>query len=224
GPQAVGQLQIEVAADTYSQIVELTAGGATGEQNNTASANLNTVLAPYPDLVVNNVTFQPANVQSGQEMTVRWEDFNNGIAPARATWHDRLVVVNTGTGATLLDTTVLHSTTTLGELAPGATRLRQYTWRLPNGTAGTGTLQFTVTVDGYNGVYEHNAGGTAEANNSATAQITSTLAAYPDLEVASFDVAPATFESGRLLTATWGVTNTGTAAVTGDFYDRVLVR
>ncbi len=224
GPRAAGNLQIEIAADTYNQIVEFTAAGTSGENNNSGFANLTTTLAPYPDLVVTNLAVLPGNPQSGSEVTVRWEDFNIGIAPATASWHDRLVVVNTGSGATLLDTTIHHPTTTLGALTNGLTRLRQYVWRLPNGAAGTGNLRFTVTADHFNAVFEHNPGATAEANNDLAVIVPATLAAYPDLEIASFDVAPATYESGRLLTAAWAVTNTGTASVAGDFYDRLLVR
>lgn len=224
GPRAVGNLQIEIATDTYSQIIEFTSGGASGEANNSGFASLSTILAPYPDLVVTNLAVLPGNPQSGSEVTVRWEDVNIGNAPATATWYDRLVVVNTGSGATLLDTTIHHPTTTLGALTNGFTRLRQYVWRLPNGAAGTGNLQVTVTADHYNGVFEHNAGNTGESNNGASVTVPSTLAAYPDLEIASFSVTPPTFESGRQLNVNWALTNTGTAAVTGDFYDRLLVR
>lgn len=223
GPNAVGNLEIEVVADTFNQVFELTAVGS-GENNNSATANLNTVLAPYPDLLVNNVTVTPPAPQSGQEITIRWEDANQGDTPAAGNWYDRVQIVNTATLGTLLDTTVYHNTTTLGALTNGTSRLRQHVFRLPNGLAGSGALRVTVTADSFSSIFEYNGGGTAEANNAASSDFNATLAAYPDLEVASFNVTPPAFESGRLLTATWVLTNTGTATITGDFYDRVLVR
>jgi subtilase family serine protease len=223
GPAAAGALEIEVAADTFNQVFELT-GAASGEGNNVATVNLQTTLAPYPDLLATRLSVTPSNPQSGQELTLRWEVANQGDAPVTGNWHDRVQLVNTATGATLLDTSVLHNTGALGPLTNGTARLRQYVFRLPNGAAGAGPLRLTLTADGLNSVFEYNVGGTGEANNASTFDFNAALAAYPDLEIAAFSVAPATFESGRLLTATWGVTNTGTAAVTGDFFDRVLVR
>ncbi|HSH17333.1 MAG TPA: CARDB domain-containing protein, partial [Verrucomicrobiae bacterium] len=86
GPSAVGALQIEVGADTFNQVFELTAV-ASGEDNNLATANLNTTLAPYPDLLAANVTVTPAAPQTGQEITIRWEDVNTGDAPAAGNWY-----------------------------------------------------------------------------------------------------------------------------------------
>ncbi len=223
GPIATGSLEIEVTADTFNQVFELTAV-ASGESDNTAVTSLTSTLAPYPDLRAANVTVTPTSPQSGQEITVRWEDRNDGVTPANVSWQDRIQIVNPASGSTLLETTLGYSTATLGPLTNGTSRIRQQLFRLPNGLAGSGPLRAVVSVDTFNAVFEHNAAGTGESNNTASANFTATLAAYPDLAIHSFQVTPATFESGRELTATWILTNLGTAPVTGDFYDRLLVR
>lgn len=223
GPTAVGHLQIEVSADTYNQVFELTASGS-GESNNVGSTTLNTTLAPYPDLLASNVVVTPSTPQSGQEITVRWDDLNQGTAPATGNWYDRIVIENTSSLAVLLDTTLYRNTASLGALTNGTTQLRQYTFRLPNGLSGSGPLRATITADGLNSIYEYNGSGTGESNNVASANFTSSLALYPDLEVAAFNVTPATFQSGNQITASWTITNAGNATITGDFYDRILVR
>jgi len=175
---------------------------------------------PAPDLRVTNVNVSSAGtIQSGTEIIIRWDDTNSGDGIATANWHDRVQIFNTTNGASLLDTVVLHATSGLGPLTNGGSRLRQYLFRLPDGLAGAGPLRVTVTADYYGAVVE-----TVESNNVASANFTSLLAPYPDLTVAAFTLSPLTFESGLQVTANWTLTNIGTAPVTDDFYDRVLVR
>ena len=70
-------------------------------------------------------------------------------------------------------------------IAAGGSAARSFALKLPDGTAGVGTLQVTVTVDSKNNVVEYNAAGTAETNNTATTSVVSTLANYADLAVAN---------------------------------------
>src|SRR6185503_3282595 len=112
-------------------------------------------------------------------------------------WHDRVQIVNTATSASVLDTTVLHATSVLGVLTNGGSRLRQYVFRLPDGPVGAGPLRVAITADYYSAVVEYNGTGTAEANNVASADFSSSIAPYSDLAIDSFNVSPATFESGR---------------------------
>ncbi len=223
GPAATGTLEVEVTADIYNQVFELTAV-ASGETDNTATSTFTSTLALYPDLRPANVSVTPASPQSGQEITVRWEDRNDGVAPAAVNWSDRIQILSAGSGTVLIETTLPFSPGTLGPLTNGTTRTRQQIVRLPNGLSGAGALRAVVTADFGGAVFEDNAAGTAESNNVASLDFTSTLAAYPDLAVHSYQVTPASFESGRQLTATWVLTNLGNGPVTGDFYDRVLVR
>src|SRR3712207_8160995 len=47
------------------------------------------------------------------------------------------------------------------------TTLFRSSYRLPDGAAGAGQIEFTVTVDAANAIFEDNAVGTGETNNSA---------------------------------------------------------
>jgi 3',5'-cyclic AMP phosphodiesterase CpdA len=86
-------------------------------------------------------------------------------------------------------------------------------------------LVFTVITDVYNVVFEHNDEGTAELNNSASISQMSSLAEYPDLQVANLSVSPANpFASGDTMLIGWEVMNTGNAPVVSSFHDRVRIR
>ena len=52
---------------------------------------------------------------------------------------------------------------------------------MPQGEPGVGNLAITVTTDTDNQIFEYNAPGTGETNNTASVTATSTLASYPDL-------------------------------------------
>jgi hypothetical protein len=198
---------------------------ADGVGNETISADGTFTLLPAPDLRVVNLNVTSAGpIQSGADITIRWEDTNSGAGLATDSWYDRVQVMNTTNGASVLDTYVLHGTAGLGILTNGGTHLRQHVFRLPDGLAGAGPLRVTVTADYFNSVVEYNPSGSGETNNATSANFSSALAPYPDLAIASFTASPATFESSRQVTVDWVLTNLGTAPVTGDFYDRVRVR
>src|SRR5262249_13874024 len=109
-------------------------------------------------------------------------------------------------------------------VAPGSFRTRQYTFRLPDAPQGVGSLRVTVNGDGGNSVFEYNTAGTAETNNTANLTQTSTLAAYPDLQVSNVTLVPATgLESGGTLVVRWNDLNAGNSAATGPWHDRLLV-
>ena len=93
---------------------------------------------------------------------------------------DNLTVVNTTTGATLVDTDVAYNPSLPGisPIDPGGSFPQAYSFTLPQGFAGTGNLAFTVTTDADNQIFEFNASGTGETNNTATLSATSTLATY----------------------------------------------
>ena len=103
------------------------------------------------------------------------------------TWSDRLtvVLVQGEKQTTLVSTTVSSSG---AALAVGASAGRQYAFRLPDGSAGVGTLKVTVTTDAGGAVFESNAANTGETNNVATAQVDTKLADYPDLVVGGLQV------------------------------------
>src|SRR5262249_5297305 len=124
----------------------------------------------YPDLQVANLRAEPATgLKSGDSLTLRWDDTNTGNRATKGSWDDQVVVRNKTTKATLLTTTVRYDEAANGPLAPGASKARQFAYTLPDGNAGTGDIEFTVTADVNNAVFEYNPGGTGESNNSTAA-------------------------------------------------------
>ncbi len=84
----------------------------------------------------------------------------------------------------------------------------------------------TITTNFNNQIYEYNSSGTASSNNTASTDVTSTLADYADLVVApsSLTVTPSSPQSGESVTVTWMDENQGDGAVNGAFTDSVLVQ
>src|SRR5437763_1798005 len=80
---------------------------------------------------------------------------------------------------------------------------RSYDFRLPDGLAGVGVLQVSVTTDINNNVFEYLSGVDAEANNDASISVTSHIAQYADLQVRDLALSPASPQSGNAVTLTW---------------------
>ena len=222
GPRGVGTLLVSVALDTFNNIPEFNAGG-TAEANNSATTTAVSTIANYPDLQVVNLDVQPPVLNSGTNLTVRWQDTNSGNAAVLGNWFDRVTIVNTNLGVTLLDTTVYYDTNTLGPLTNGTARGRSVNFTLPNGATGSGTLVVTVTADTFNNVFEYNPAGTGESNNTATVTAISGIAAYPDLQIVNLTVQPPVLSSGTSLTVQWQDTNSGNATVSGNWYDHLTI-
>jgi hypothetical protein len=222
GPRGVGTLQVTIHADAFGQLTELNASG-TAEANNTLVATATSVIAAYPDLQVINLNVQPGTLASGTNVTIRWQDTNSGSATAPSSWYDRVTIVNTNSGVTLLDTTLFYDANTLGTLTNGIARDRVFNFTLPNGVNAVGHLRFTVTADTLNSIFEYNPGGTGESNNTASVVVASSIAPYPDLQVISLDVQPAALGSGTNLTIHWQDTNTGNAPAAASWLDRVTI-
>ena len=136
----------------------------------------------------------------------------------------RILIVNTTRNLTLLDGQVYYDQNVLGPLTNGTARDRSFSFVLPDSTNSVGGLQITVTADRYNNIFEFVPALDAETNNSASIMRTATLSAYPDLRVLNVSVTPASPFSGSDITVSWRVTNSGNAAVSGSFSDRVTVR
>lgn len=179
-----------------------------------------------PDLIVTGVAIAPpSGLQSGQSATVSWTTRNNGTAATAGSFTERVSVRNTGTSQIIVNRTLLYDEAASGAINPGATRPRQLAITLPDGPAGAGNLEVTVTTDTLNNIFEQNGGGTAEANNATSVNITTTLAPYPDLQVAGLSVAPpSAWLTGSLVTVSWVITNTGNRATTGSWTENLLVR
>jgi hypothetical protein len=181
----------------------------------------------YPDLQVANLAVTPATqLHSGASLTVQWDDINTGLAATDRSWSDLVEIKNLTTGATLVSTTVFYNATLNGPLGVGGSRPRQFAFTLPNGAAGAGDIQFTVTVNVFHDVFEFNDAGTAETNNTAALKRTSTQpSSLPDLQVLNLSVEPASgAQSGSNLVVHWSTANTGAAATSGSFYDYLMVK
>ena len=87
---------------------------------------------------------------------------------------------------------------------------------LPNFSAGAGNLNISVTVDSNGAVFESN-----PANNTATANVVSTLANYPILAVSAVQ-APASAAPGAGVPVIYMVTNNGNAAAAGPWIDEIF--
>lgn len=201
GLRGAGVMQVEVIADYHGQVVEyLATGGAEG--NNVAQLSVTSVIAPYPDLQVTGLALAPATVSPGTAITVTWIDRNEGSAPARTSWYDRVVAVNTTTGSTISDQVLYYDVAAPGngelEVASGRSRSAQFT--VPNGAAGLGQIRVTVTADTYNGVFEFNTGGTAETNNGAERSVASANVDFTGPVVSNTQYNGAGIADGSMLT------------------------
>src|SRR6185369_14848591 len=124
-------------------------------------------------------------LQTGQSATVNWTVQNSVNAETDGSFSERVTIRNTGNSQVVSDTVQAYDQSVSGAIGAGQTRSRQVSITLPNGSAAAGSLEVTVTTDTLNNVAEQNSGGTAEANNARSITIVTTLAPYPDLQVAS---------------------------------------
>src|SRR6185295_13641928 len=91
-------------------------------------------LAPYPDLLVSNLTLEPAApAASGQPVTLRWRVSNPGLAAVTGSWTDNVVVRNLTTGQKLIDAGLRYNAAVDGPLSAGGFVDRAYTFLWPAG-------------------------------------------------------------------------------------------
>ena len=214
-----------IATGTVQILISAVNPGGTGSETLTL-----TILPPQlADLQVASVTVDPpTGIASGANLVIHWTDSNTGNSAVGASFNDLVTVRNTTTGAVLLNESVFYDQNIPGNgpIAAGDSRSRQVTMRLPDGSAGVGNLEFSVSVDSTFLILEYAVGTNAEANNTTKISRTSTLAPYADLQVTDLTVQPETgggIEAGSTITIQWNDANNGTAAVAGSFYDRVRV-
>ena len=79
GTPGVGQLQVDVTADTNNNVFEFNATG-TAETNNAATTIAASLLAPYPDLVAEASPSRRRSPKSGDSVTAKWTERNTGNA------------------------------------------------------------------------------------------------------------------------------------------------
>ena len=215
-----GSYQVAVTTDSRDRFFEYDGTShASAELNNLSQSQF----AIGVDLQVASLRIDPASaLQSGQTVTVRWDDLNTGDHAVTASWSDRVEVVNTNTGQTLLSLLVPYSVVTNGSLGAGLAAARQQVLRLPEGVPGVGTILVSVTCDAGSTVIEYNAAGTAESNNVARIVREAGLAPYPDLVVTNI-TAPASVVPGQTFQVTWAVTNIGQTNALAPWADKVML-
>lgn len=161
-------------------------------------------------------------IGSGRYVTVQWNDANTGNGDTAGQWYDNINVTNTTTNSTLVNAEPIFDPTAAGSgnIAAGQAQGRAYSFRLPDGSAGAGSLQISVTADVGNSLYEYNTAGTAETNNSQSITANSPLSVYPDLTVTNLSTSG---DSTGKVTIDWGDNNAGNGATNSGWYDRVNV-
>lgn len=218
GASTSGQFEFRITTDSGNVLFEENAAG-TGETNNQASLTITSAA----DLQVSNLRVSPQIIVAGSTMTIEWDDRNGGIVATPSGWSDHLVIVNTTTGETILDTAVVYNQgqSGAGAIGAGGTLPRSMTFTIPPGLRGTGDLRITVTADqnisGQGSLFETN-----EANNSTAITVHSFAQVYPDLLVMSF-TAPASGRGGEQIEVSWTATNLSTAAANAPWTDRVIL-
>ncbi len=218
-----GHFQVTVTTNSDQSLYEDNAQGhAAAVQNDISS----TTFDATRDLQVVGLSLtSPASPQSGNQVTIGWNDTNTGNLATSGSWNDSVTVVNTTTGATLVNAATVPYNG--GSIQPGGQAARSYSFTLSDGDAGVGSVKVIVTVNANSALAEYNTAGTASSNNTSTPLIfTSTLAPYPDLVVksGSLGVTPSSPQSGNQMTVTWNDQNQGNAAVNASFSDYVLVQ
>ena len=212
GARATGPLTVEILVDATGVVREGNEVG-TGESNNLGEVSLTGQLGLYPDLQVTGLRVSTVRPTPGQSVTVNWSTSNNGTAVARGPWNERVVVTNLGRRLVVVDAGVVGA----ADLAAGASVERSFTFELPTGANGYGTLAVQVQADAAGQVAEYNISSTAERNNDAETRFATAL----DLEVTEVRI-PATIEPGVAFPVVHTVTNRTAIPATGNWVDSIL--
>src|SRR5262249_49179941 len=90
------------------------------------------------------------------------------------------------------------------------------------GPRGAGALRVTLTLDPDNLIHENDFG--AESNNTASADISSALPPYADLQVSGITLTPAAdWQPGGSVQVNWTTTNGGQPPAAGNWIERLEV-
>jgi hypothetical protein len=183
------------------------------------------------DLYVRALSLTPSSgLQSSGTLLVNWTDATTGSIPTPGAFTDSVTIKNLTTNQVLTAVSVAYDPGTPGNgaILPGGSRNRQFSYRLPDGSAGVGIIQVTVTTNSSQSISESD---TTFTNNTAATSETSTLALYPDLQVANLRSDPASgLQAGGTVNLSWDDQNTGNGDTTnngtrrGSFYDYLLVQ
>ncbi|MBV6505562.1 MAG: hypothetical protein ILNGONEN_01125 [Syntrophorhabdaceae bacterium] len=188
------------------------------ENNNTlGSAVLPVVLSPWPDLQVATIN-DVDTLTAGDRISVTWMIRNAGVDTATgASWTDR-VMLSPGTTFDPIRAILLASVPRTKKLDPGQTYTQSRTATLRADLSGTYCINVHTDFD--NDVYEH----TDEGNNIGHGSAFHIRPHPPvDLAVTGF-TAPASGNSGQLLSIQWAIENLGKGTtLTSNWQDKVYL-
>jgi uncharacterized membrane protein len=210
----VGNFFFGVTTDYFDQVIE----ASTVRQNTTISSQSTQILAP--DLVADSVTTSTNTTQFGQPILVTWAVHNGGDAPATGSWSDELFLSNQptlGSSAVLLFTQSENSNSPLN-IGASYSSTAQVTLPIPANLA-TGTYYVIAVVNFDDTQVE----ATTSNNQSVSTPITVTLPPLPALGVSGLSTNTHLVYPGEILNLSYTVTNNGTAAATGSWYDQVYL-
>ncbi|MBA3481096.1 MAG: hypothetical protein H0T51_04690, partial [Pirellulales bacterium] len=139
-------------------------------------------LAPYPDLVVADVSI-PSTALPGQSITVNWTPSNPGAGSATGNWVDQLYLSD---DAVIGNDIFLGSFASTGAIASGGTSLRQAQVSIPSFVEGDFHVIVLTNVGG--NLYEVNVGNNAKITAqtihiAGTLQLALSRAAAPENSV-----------------------------------------
>ena len=139
--RGVGSIQFSVTCDDLNQIVESNPAD-TAESNNTSTVTRDSILAPYPDLVVTDIQM-PTLGDGGQAVQIQWNDHNQGPSAATGTWHDRVYMSSAADGS---GGQLMADVTFTGSLAADDNLAREATFNLPAGQGGTRKIRIETDI------------------------------------------------------------------------------
>ncbi|HLB00646.1 MAG TPA: CARDB domain-containing protein, partial [Bacteroidota bacterium] len=204
-----GVYRIIVVSDLFDSQPESNGG------NNIFIRDLTVSLTPPPDLQVDVVSV-PALGFSGQTVALQYTVKNHGTNPTTSSLWDDIVYLSRDSVLVPATSWFLRTFRRTAALLPESSYTITDNIRLPDTVSGP--LFVHVWTDYRNFVFEY----AVEDNNMRHAPITVNLSPPPDLVVTNVS-APATGNSGSAVSVTWTVANPGSADVTRNWYDRVMI-
>ncbi|MCF4969756.1 CARDB domain-containing protein, partial [Nostoc sp. CMAA1605] len=206
-----GTYYVIVQADSDNLVVE----GA-GENNNYLAATTATTinLSPVPDFVIQSVD-APASAITGQLFNLTWTVTNNGAATT-GSWYDGFYLSRDQIFDRNSD--IFLGYTAHNSLGSGASYTKTTSFNLPRGL--TGRFYVFAVTDSSNQIYERS----GETNNIGFDAFSLEVILPPpsDLIVTNITV-PANGIPGEAINISYTITNQGTDAAIGSWYDAVYI-
>ena len=139
GAAGTGNLQFTVTTNAGNFIKEGNASGNAYSNNTSSTTVYSQLQGVFPDLTAKNLTVTPQTWQSGNTVTVGWDDVNIGDADVSGAFADAVVVQQVDAQGNVLATLVNATVPGNVTLAQNATSHQQYQFRLPDGAPGPGS-------------------------------------------------------------------------------------